>query len=327
MRLRAAVAVLTLAVLLGGAFGPAPYRGAEAQASPQLTGDVIVKFKDGTTLAGVGAALDGAGAAPVQSTPSGAVLLSPDAGQTVDGAVAALNGDPNVAYAEPDVLVSMDATPNDTYYNYQSWHFDQIHAPQAWDAETGAATTVVAVIDTGVQLVHPDLDSKLVAGANFVTVPVATSSNASGKVRITTNTAHSYVNGDQVTVAGHSVAGVNGTWTISMPAAVNIASSTLSGGTITVTTSSAHGLSAGNFVMVRDHSIGEANGEWSVSAETIAFLSVMPCEISSPTTPATCGDENDVPDPNPYQPPLSPKPVPVVLSTVSPGATTSSSGP
>ncbi|HET6616137.1 MAG TPA: hypothetical protein VFH62_09645, partial [Dehalococcoidia bacterium] len=199
MRLRAAIAVLTLAVLMGGAFERAPYSGAEAQASPELTGDVIVKFKAGTTLGSVGAALDQADASPVQSTPSGAVLLSPDDGQTVDGAVAALNGDPSVAYAEPDVLVSIDATPNDTYYSYQSWHFDQIHAPEAWDDETGAATTVVAVIDTGVQLVHPDLDSKLVAGANFVTVPVATSSNASGKVRVTTNTAHSYLNGDQVT--------------------------------------------------------------------------------------------------------------------------------
>jgi hypothetical protein len=28
----------------------------------------------------------------------------------------------------------------------------------------------------------------------------------------------------------------------------------------------------------------------------ISFWSVIPAEIISPTTPATCGDENDVPD-------------------------------
>ncbi|HET6615299.1 MAG TPA: Ig-like domain-containing protein, partial [Dehalococcoidia bacterium] len=136
---------------------------------------------------------------------------------------------------------------------------------------------------------HPDLDSKLVAGANFVTVPVATSSNASGKVRVTTNTAHSYLNGDQVTIAGHSVAGVNGTWTISMPAALNIASSTLSGGTITVTTSSAHGLSTGNFVMVRDHSIGEANGEWVVTAVPNATQFQYSCAPDCTTGSGTGG--------------------------------------
>ncbi|HET6615556.1 MAG TPA: Ig-like domain-containing protein, partial [Dehalococcoidia bacterium] len=136
---------------------------------------------------------------------------------------------------------------------------------------------------------HPDLDSKLVAGANFVTVPVATSSNASGKVRVTTNTAHSYLNGDQVTSAGHSVAGVNGTWTISMPAALNIASSTLSGGTITVTTSGAHGLSTGNFVMVRDHSIGEANGEWVVTAVPNATQFQYSCAPDCTTGSGTGG--------------------------------------
>ncbi|MEX0751226.1 MAG: S8 family serine peptidase, partial [Dehalococcoidia bacterium] len=289
MRLEIAIAVLTL-VAAAAMIDRQTFVAEAQQATPALTGDVIVKFKDGTTLAGVGAAIEQADAAPVQSTPSGAVLLEPDAGQTVDEALASLNADPNVAYAEPDVLVTIDVTPNDTYYGgYQAWHFDQINAPAAWDSETGAPGTVIAVIDTGVQSVHPDLNGNMVSGANFVTVPVASSSNSGGQVRVTTNTPHPYLTGEQVTISGHSVAGVNGTWTISMPAALTISSSTLSAGTITVTTTAAHNLLVGDYAMVRGHSIGGANGQWTVTAVPSATQFRYSCSPACTTGSGTGG--------------------------------------
>ena len=287
MRLKIAIAVLTLAAIGGGSIGQrAPVAEAQ-QHNEALTGDVVVKFKPGTTLAGVGAALSRADATPVESTTTGAVLLEPDAGQSVDDAVAALNADPNVLYAEPDALVTMEETPNDTYYAaYQAWHFNQINAPAAWDAETGAASTVIAVVDTGVQSVHPDLNDNMVAGANFVRVPIAGASNSGGQVRITTSTPHPYLNGEQITISGNSAGGVNGTWTIAMPAALNITSSTVSGGTITVTTSSPHNLSVGEFVMVRDHLIngsnGGANGQWTITAVPSATQFRFSCSPDCP---------------------------------------------
>jgi serine protease len=46
------------------------------------------------------------------------------------------------------------------------WGLDQINAEQAWATSTGAGQ-VIAIVDSGVDLTHPDLAAKLVAGATF----------------------------------------------------------------------------------------------------------------------------------------------------------------
>lgn len=49
----------------------------------------------------------------------------------------------------------------------QQWGLDQIKTEAAWAATTGAGS-VVAVVDSGVDLTHPDLAGNLVAGATFI---------------------------------------------------------------------------------------------------------------------------------------------------------------
>ncbi len=48
-------------------------------------------------------------------------------------------------------------TPNDPYFHNQ-WHLDQINAPDAWDIETGGASVKIAIVDSGVETSHPDLN-------------------------------------------------------------------------------------------------------------------------------------------------------------------------
>jgi len=50
--------------------------------------------------------------------------------------------------------------PNDPLHGDQ-WYLDQIRAPEAWELTTGDSTQVIAIIDTGVDWVHPDLDDNI----------------------------------------------------------------------------------------------------------------------------------------------------------------------
>src|SRR3989338_3760660 len=64
---------------------------------------------------------------------------------------------PAVEYAEPNYIYHLSAyEPNDVYYP-QQWHLRQIGAPLAWEVTTGSPDVVVAVLDSGVDIYHPDL--------------------------------------------------------------------------------------------------------------------------------------------------------------------------
>ncbi len=79
----------------------------------------------------------------------------------VPEAIARYKRNPNVVYAEPDYQVqAVDTTPLDPMWA-QQWDMTKIQAPAAWDKQTNAGDVVVAVVDTGIALNHPDLQANL----------------------------------------------------------------------------------------------------------------------------------------------------------------------
>ena len=81
--------------------------------------------------------------------------------------IQALSEDPRVEYAELDYIVHATIIPNDKYFNLQ-WAPLKIQAPAAWDQTTGTSDLIIAIVDTGVDLNHPDLNGKIVPGWDFV---------------------------------------------------------------------------------------------------------------------------------------------------------------
>jgi subtilisin family serine protease/flagellar hook assembly protein FlgD len=60
-------------------------------------------------------------------------------------------------------------TPNDFLYSEQSSYLGAVNAPLAWDTTHGSASIKVAVVDTGVDVAHPDLTGKVVGQYNSMT--------------------------------------------------------------------------------------------------------------------------------------------------------------
>lgn len=79
--------------------------------------------------------------------------------------VAALAHRPELKFAELDRVVHASATVNDPYFGSE-WHLTKIGAPTAWDTSQGAGVTI-AILDSGVDVNHPDLVARLVPGYNI----------------------------------------------------------------------------------------------------------------------------------------------------------------
>src|SRR5215210_486391 len=62
-------------------------------------------------------------------------------------------------------IAAAQTTPNDQYFGLQ-WGQQQIHSPQAWATSTGAGQ-MIAIVDSGIDLDHPDLASKIAGGITF----------------------------------------------------------------------------------------------------------------------------------------------------------------
>ena len=83
-------------------------------------------------------------------------------------ALALLQRQPTVTYAQTDGLVHMDSlTIDDTYLNSSAWQLANPHFADAWSLTTGSPSVIVAVLDTGVQPNQQDLGT-LVPGYDFV---------------------------------------------------------------------------------------------------------------------------------------------------------------
>jgi subtilisin family serine protease len=83
-----------------------------------------------------------------------------------DALLDALRRRPEVAYAVPNAPVFRSAAPNDEFYDRQ-WNLSAFGAEPAWavvDAAPPPAEVIVAVIDDGVAVDHPDLAGALLPG-------------------------------------------------------------------------------------------------------------------------------------------------------------------
>ncbi len=101
----------------------------------------------------------------------GLTTVELDSHVSVAEALAAYRASPDVLYAEPNYRIQVEQIPDDIDF-YELWGLNNtgqtggtfgadIDAPEAWDVTTGSGNTIVAVIDTGVDYTHPDLQANM----------------------------------------------------------------------------------------------------------------------------------------------------------------------
>lgn len=153
--------------------------------APEMVGSLIVKYK---TTAVAGKLMTATAAANLSA--SAGVTLTPLRAMSGNAQVVKLPSkmtlgqaqsvaqkimaDPNVLYAEPDRIMTIQAVPNDPQFTNQ-WSFfapasavGAANVLTAWNRTLGSASAVVAVIDTGI-LPHADLAGHVLPGFDFIT--------------------------------------------------------------------------------------------------------------------------------------------------------------
>ncbi|MCZ6703597.1 MAG: S8 family serine peptidase, partial [Ignavibacteria bacterium] len=68
--------------------------------------------------------------------------------------------DPTIEYIQKSINYRMDFVPNDSLLSDQ-WALEKIQAFDAWDKTQGVDSVLLAIIDTGIDYMHPDLQNKI----------------------------------------------------------------------------------------------------------------------------------------------------------------------
>lgn len=167
-----ASAACALILAFAGGIGDAVRAQAQPEpvpGAPFVRNELIVRLRDGGSGAALTALFSKVGAIGVSFFESvdGLVVLTLPEGMDVATARSLAKALSDVAYAEPNYILTTDVIPNDPSFG-TLWGLHNtgqssgtpdadIDAPEAWDITTGSASVVVAVLDTGIDYTHPDL--------------------------------------------------------------------------------------------------------------------------------------------------------------------------
>ena len=137
---------------------------------------LLVKFQPGTTVAAEDSLLARTGTSVLSSFPDGPTIIETGLGVNPAQALNQFRASSLVVYAEADSTLKLADTttslpavapsyPTNQKFG-QEWGLNNagnvdIDAPEAWSVTTGSRSTIVAVIDTGIDLTNPLLVNRL----------------------------------------------------------------------------------------------------------------------------------------------------------------------
>ena len=157
------LAVAAIVTCVGVPAAPADDHGVGP--SPEDT--LLVRFRPGSA-AEARADVAEAGAEVEGAIPHTGFSVVSTGGRPADEVRRELEASGAIEEVEPNRVRLAAAVPDDSAYSWQSPYFQAVGLPEAWDMMRSTDSLVLAVLDSGVDLDHPDLVDRLVPGWDFV---------------------------------------------------------------------------------------------------------------------------------------------------------------
>ncbi len=135
-----------------------------------ISNQLILELKPGTqlqnTVRGFATASGGQMVQTINVGKQFAVIQLP-AGMSLEEGKRLYADHPAVSSVGENRVYGVALTPNDPSFDDQ-WAYDKIKPEAAWNPQIDASKVTVAVLDTGIDYTHPELDGRVIKGYNFV---------------------------------------------------------------------------------------------------------------------------------------------------------------
>ncbi|UCC41178.1 MAG: peptidase S8 [Candidatus Aminicenantes bacterium] len=161
-----------------------PYRSKGMRYAPD---QILVKFKASISEQNIKATIAAYQTKKIKRIPRINIYqLQIPKGENVEDVLYVMSRNPDIEYATPNYIAYIAVTPNDTFFDWQYALYNSsqtigvpgspqgkeradIKATSAWGETKGDEEVLIAVLDTGVDLEHPDLKNKIYSsGRDFV---------------------------------------------------------------------------------------------------------------------------------------------------------------
>ncbi len=156
-----------------------------AEDAPRYKIELIVKYKSGAKSENVNAAVKTKLKlekleSKYKTKHTHVEVLQIGESDSLDQTIAELKKDPNVEYAQPNYVLTATDLPQDARFEEQWGLLNEgqtigyqdgtagidVNAESAWNITSGTPSTLVGVLDTGIDIKHPDLTASIYTNPN-----------------------------------------------------------------------------------------------------------------------------------------------------------------